>query len=119
MAACHGSGQTHHACPGILEELPSCCPSMKHPATQSCFWRRLLSPLQAVECAVNLLYNLGEGAAEELLHPGTGSIAQLVAGASALCIWHSRWDLVHGRRRNHVQARWQTECWCIAHCISS
>lgn len=35
---------------------------------------------QAVECAVNLLYNLGEGAAEELLHPSTGSIAQLVAG---------------------------------------
>ena len=47
-----------------------------------------LCTLQAVECAVNLLYNLGEGAAEELLHPSTGSIAQLVAGASALCIWH-------------------------------
>ena len=48
----------------------------------------MLVPLQAVECAVNLLYNLGEGAAEELLHPNTGSIAQLVAGASALYLWH-------------------------------
>ncbi len=64
---------------------------MRHPAQQIAFGTKCLCTLQAVECAVNLLYNLGEGAAEELLHPSTGSIAQLVAGASSIVLGLDAW----------------------------
>ena len=36
--------------------------------------------LQDVELAVTLLYQLGEGAAEETLKPGSGALGQLATG---------------------------------------
>lgn len=38
--------------------------------------------MQDVELAITLLYQLGEGAAEETLKPGSGTLGQLATGAS-------------------------------------
>lgn len=40
--------------------------------------------LQDVELAVTLLYQLGEGAAEETLKPGSGALGQLATGKAAI-----------------------------------
>jgi len=41
--------------------------------------------VQDVELAITLLYQLGEGAAEETLKPGSGTLGQLATGAPQLC----------------------------------
>ena len=47
--------------------------------------------LQDAELAVTLLYELGEGASEDAMKPGTGALAQLAQGEqsihSAVCYW--------------------------------
>ena len=42
--------------------------------------------LQDVELAVTLLYQLGEGAAEETLKPGSGALGQLATGTLCACV---------------------------------
>ena len=42
--------------------------------------------VQDAELAVMLLYQLGEGAAEETLKPGSGALGQLATGQPDPCI---------------------------------
>jgi len=44
--------------------------------------------VQDVELAITLLYQLGEGAAEETLKPGSGTLGQLATGAPPQHLLH-------------------------------
>ena len=44
--------------------------------------------MQDVELAITLLYQLGEGAAEETLKPGSGTLGQLATGAPPQHLLH-------------------------------
>ena len=43
-----------------------------------------------MELAITLLYQLGEGAAEETLKPGSGTLGQLATGATPQHLLHSQ-----------------------------
>ncbi|KAK9812733.1 hypothetical protein WJX72_002830 [[Myrmecia] bisecta] len=49
---------------------------------------------QEVEIAISLLYQLGEGAADETLKPGSGALGQLVAGVMSAEVPHAGHRLV-------------------------
>ena len=77
------------------QPIASCCIGGPGLQTQCCLsvtWcQQRWECLQDAELAVTLLYELGEGASEEAMKPGTGALAQLAQGEQlrhcAVCGW--------------------------------